>query len=345
MIKLTHTFENNGVMNEVYTLSNSKGCQVDILTYGARITRIWVPDREGNFGDVIVGCKEPEDYYNTFGYYGAAIGRFGNRIENAQFSINGETYQLEVNNGKNCLHGGKTSNFDRKVWKAEVDDNRLILSHLSEDGAGGFPGNLDVKITYSLSEDCALRIEYYATTDKDTVCNLTNHAYFNLGGQDTIYGHELMIKSRKITACDDALIPHGEYMDIDNTPFSFYDGKLLGEDMFSKEHLIAYCNGFDFNYCIERATDKDLEHFAYVYDKESGRRMDCYTTLPGVQLYTSNGGMNGFKGKKTYVNHCAFCLETQGYPNSPNCPEYPTTILKKGEEYNEVTVYQFSIKD
>ena len=343
MIKQTYTFEVNGEKNAVYTISNSKGCEVDVLTYGARITRIWMPDRNGTFGDLIVGCKNPEDYYGPSGYYGATIGRYGNRIGGSQFTLNGVTYKLEANNGKNNLHGGKTANFDRKVWDANIVGENLEMTLHSPDMAGGFPGNMDVKVVFSLSEDNALRIEYFAKSDKDTVCNLTNHSYFNLGGQDTILGHELMIKSRQITPVDDELIPHGDFLDIDGTPFSFYAGKLLGTDMFSKEHIFAYCNGYDFNYCLERASEHDLEHFAYVYDKESGRRMDCYTTLPGVQLYTACG-TGGFKGKKDYVNHCSLCLETQGYPNSPNCPTYPSTVLKAGELYNEVTVYKFSIK-
>ena len=341
MIKKTYTFRKGGKTNDVYTLSNSKGCEADILTYGARIIRIWTPDKDGNFDDVIVGCKTPEDYYGKNPYFGATIGRFGNRIENSQFVINGATYTVEANEGKNCLHGGITSNFDRQVWDAEIQGETLVLSHVSPDGAGGFPGEMKVWVSFTLTEDNELIIDYKATTDKDTPCNLTNHAYFNIGGQETVLRHELMIKSRKMTPVDKELIPHGEYMDIDNTPYSFYPAKPLGKDMFSQADMIKQCKGFDFNYCLERETERELEHFAYVYDKETGRRMDCYTTLPGVQLYTANG-TGGFRGKKTYVNYCALCLETQGYPNAPNCPEYPSTILKAGETYHERTVYKFS---
>ena len=343
MIKKTYSFEVNGEINDIYTLSNSKGCEVDVLTYGARLTRIWMPDREGTFGDCLVGCAKVEDYYGPNPYFGATIGRYGNRIGGAQFTLNGVTYQLEKNNGRNTLHGGNTANFDRKIWKAEIDGDSLKMSYLSKDGDGGFPGNLDVTVTFTLTEDNGIVIDYKAVSDKDTLCNLTNHSYFNIGGQDTVLGHELMIKSKQMTPVDDELIPHGEFLDIDGTPYSFYEGKLLGQDMFSKEHMIAHCNGYDFNYCLDRKGE-GLEHFAYVYDKESGRRMDCYTTLPGVQLYTACG-TGGFKGKKDYVNHCALCLETQGYPNSPNCPEYPSTVLKAGEQYHEVTVYKFSIED
>lgn len=341
MIKKTYSFEKNGVMNDVYTISNSNGCEVDVLTYGARLTRIWMPDRDGKFDDCLVGCKNVEDYYGPNPYFGATIGRYGNRIGGAQFTLNGQTYNLEKNNGENCLHGGKTANFDRQVWSAEIDGDNLVMRHTSPDGAGGFPGNMNVTVTFTLTEDNRIILDYKATTDKDTLCNLTNHSYFNIGGQDTVLGHELMIKAKQITPCGEDLIPHDEVLDIAGTPYDFYDGKLLGKDMFSKEHMIAYCNGYDFNYCLDRKGD-GLEHFAYVYDKETGRRMDCYTTLPGVQLYTACG--TRYKGKKDYDVHCALCLETQGWPNSPNCPSYPSTVLKAGEEYHEVTVYQFSIQ-
>ena len=342
MIKKTYSFAMEGRMNDVYTLSNAKGYEVDILTYGARITRIYAPDKNGNFDDLIVGCEKVEDYYGENPYFGATIGRYGNRIEGARFTLNGREYHIEPNEKGNTLHGGYSSNFDRVIWEAEIKEDILIMSHVSPDGAGGFPGELKVKVCFSLSEDNELKIEYFATSDKDTVCNLTNHSYFNIGGQDTVLGHELMIKSRKMTKIDKDLIPHGEYEEIDGTPYSFYPAKLLGKDMFSDAEMIMHCNGFDFNYCIERESEHGLELCAAVYDSETGRKMECYTTLPGVQLYTACG-TGGFKGKKDYVNHCALCLETQGYPNSPNCPEYPSTILRKEEIYHEITVYKFSV--
>ena len=342
MIKKTYSFEKAGKTNDVYTLSNTKGYEVDILTYGARITRIFAPDKKGNFDDLIVGCARVEDYYGENPYFGATIGRYGNRIEGAKFTLNGREYPIEPNEKGNTLHGGYSSNFDRVIWSAEIKENALVLSHVSPDGAGGFPGTLSVKVAFSLSEENELKIEYFATTDKDTVCNLTNHSYFNIGGQETVLGHELTIKSRKMTKIDKDLIPHGEYEEIDGTPYSFYPAKLLGKDMFSDAEMIKHCNGFDFNYCIERETAHGLELCACVYDPETGRKMECYTTLPGVQLYTACS-TGGFKGKKAYVNHCALCLETQGYPNSPNCPEYPSTALKAGDTYHETTVYKFSV--
>lgn len=342
MIEKTYSFEKDGKINDVYTLRNEKGMEVDVLTYGGRILRIMAPDRKGHFGDCIVGCKTPEDYYGSNPYFGATIGRFGNRIGGASFVINGTTYNIEPNEAPNTLHGGYSSNFDRVVWDAEIEGDCLVLSHLSPDGAGGFPGNLEVKVYFTLTNANELKIEYFAKSDKDTVCNLTNHSYFNIGDDDTVLEQELMINARQMTPVDEQLIPHGEYLDIDGTPYSFLPAKKLGKDMFSDAKLIKQCNGYDFNYCLDRI-GKGLEHFAYVYDEKSGRRMDCYTTLPGVQLYTACG-TGGFKGKKNYVNHCALCLETQGFPNSPNCPEYPSTLLKAGEEYREITVYKFSVK-
>lgn len=342
MVQKTYEFEKDGKKNEVYTLSNANGVEVDILTYGARLTRISVPDKNGDFADVLVGCKTPEDYYGENPYFGATIGRYGNRIGGAAFSLDGETYTLEANDNGNCLHGGASASFDRQIWQAEIRGDTLIMRHTSKDGAGGFPATLKVAVSFTLTEKNELVIDYKAQSDKKTVCNLTNHAYFNLGGQDTVLSHELFIKSHKITPVDERLIPHGGYMDIDGTPYSFFPSKTLGKDISSDAPLIKACNGYDFNYCIARETERNLEYFAYVYDGQSGRRMDCYTTLPGVQLYTANS-TGGFQGKRDYVNHCALCLETQGYPNSPNCPAYPSTVLEAGEEYHEITVYKFSV--
>ena len=341
MIQKTYSFVKDGKTNDVYTLSNKNGCEVDILTYGARIIRISVPDRKGHFSDCIVGCKRPEDYYGAPNYFGATIGRYGNRIGNSSFTLNGTTYHVEANEGKHSLHGGNSANFDCQIWEAEIEKDSLVLSHTSPDGAGGYPGKLEVHVRFTFNDQNELIIEYKAISDKDTLCNLTNHSYFNIGDKDTVLDQELMINSSKMTPVDKELIPHGEYMDIDGTPYSFLPAKRLGEDMFSDAPMIQQCNGYDFNYCLDRV-GKGLEHFAYVYDKETGRKMDCYTTLPGVQLYTACS-TGGYKGKKAYVNHCALCLETQGYPNSPNCPEYPSTVLKAGETYHEITVYKFSV--
>lgn len=340
MIEKTYSFTKNDEEYEVYTLTNANGLKMDVLTYGARIINLFTPDKNGVLGDVLIGYATPEQQCGAHGYYGATVGRFANRIGGAKFTLNGAEYVLEQNDGKNTLHGGNTANFDVQNWQAEIIENSLVLSHFSPDGAGGYPGNMTVKVTFTLTDDDEVRIDYFATTDKDTLCNLTNHAFFNLGGQDTVLSHELMIKARKMTPVDDELIPHGETLDIDGTPYSFYPAKKVGADIFSNAPLIKHCNGYDFNYCLEKAGN-NLEHFAYLYDEQSGRKMDCYTTLPAVQLYTC--GKMDFNGKKHYGVHAGLCLETQGYPNSPNCPAYPSTVLKAGETYRETTIYKFSV--
>lgn len=327
MIEKTYSFDHGGKTIDVYTLKNSSGMEMDVCTYGGRILRLTAPDRNGRMGDVIMGFKRPEDYVKNHAYYGAFIGRYGNRIGGACFTLNGVTYKLYPNNGRNTLHGGKEG-FDVKVMSAEVMDGKLVLGYLSPDGEEGYPGNLDIKVSYSLTDDNEAVLEYYAVTDKDTLCNLTNHAYFNIGDGDDILDQVLEIKSSRITPVDDELIPHNEFMDIDGTPFSFKGGVKLGKNMFSDEHMIALCHGFDFNYCIDRETENDLEKCAAVYDEKSGRYMECFTTLPGVQLYTSNT-VKGTVGKKVYENYAALCLETQGYPTRRTAPHIRPRYLKR----------------
>lgn len=341
MIEKTYSFKKDGKQNDVYTLSNNQGMQVDILTYGARITRIVVPDKNGNFDDIVVGCKAPEDYYGKNPYFGATVGRYANRIGDAKFSLNGKSYSLQANEGNHILHGGIDGDFSRKIWQAAIQENTLVLSILSPDGESGFPGNLKAQVCFTLTEDNALVLDYQAVCDKDTVCNLTNHTYFNLAKEDTVLSHQLFIRSKQMTPCDGELIPHGEFADIDGTPFSFWPAKAIGKDIFAEEDALKACGGYDFNYVLAREKE-GLQHFAYLYDAQTGRKMDCFTTLPGVQLYTANK-TGGFNGKKTYVNHCAVCLETQFFPNSPNCPAYPCATLRAGEQYAQTTIYQFSV--
>lgn len=343
MVKKTYTFtDKSGAAVDVYTLTNARGMQMEVSTLGGRILTLTAPDRDGKLADVLMGLARPEDYVDNHPYYGAFIGRYGNRIGGAKFTLGGKTYELEKNNGKNMLHGGFVG-FDRRVMTAKVDGDALVLSYHSPDGECGFPGNLDVDVKYELTDDGEVKLTYDAVSDADTLCNLTNHAYFNIGDDDTVLDQVLDINASRITPVDDELIPHGEFMDVIGTPYSFKGGVKLGKNMFSDDHMIALCHGFDFNYCLDRKTENDLEFCASVYDEKSGRYMECYTTLPGVQLYTSNT-VKGSVGKKTYENYAALCLETQGFPNSPNCPEYPSTVLKKGEKYHTETVYKFSVK-
>lgn len=343
MVKKTYTFtDKSGAAVDVYTLTNAKGMKMEVSTLGGRILTLTAPDRDGKLADVLMGLARPEDYVDNHPYYGAFIGRYGNRIGGAEFTLGGKTYELEKNNGRNMLHGGFVG-FDRRLMTAKVDGEALVLSYHSPDGECGFPGNLDVDVKYELTDDGEVKLTYDAVSDADTLCNLTNHAYFNIGDDDTVLDQVLDINASRITPVDDELIPHGEFMDVIGTPYSFKGGVKLGKNMFSDDHMIALCHGFDFNYCLDRKTENDLEFCASVYDEKSGRYMECYTTLPGVQLYTSNT-VKGSVGKKTYENYAALCLETQGFPNSPNCPEYPSTVLKKGEKYHTETVYKFSVK-
>jgi aldose 1-epimerase len=293
--------------------------------------------------DVLLGYATAEDYMRKDGYYNAFIGRYGNRIENSEFMLNGKKHKLFNNNGKHNLHGGKIG-FDKKILNAKIKGNTLMFTHTSRDGDEGFPSTITMVVAYSLTDDGDWVIDYLAQPEGDTVCNLTNHAYFNIGDGDTILDQVLDINASRMTPVDDDLIPHDEVMNIIGTPFSFKGGVRLGKNMFSKEPIIQKCGGFDFNYCIDRKTQNDLEFCASVYDKRSGRYMECWTTLPGVQLYTTNIGDNVIKGKKTYRAHSALCLETQGYPNSPNCPSYPSTVVRGGEMYRTQTVYKFRVK-
>ena len=342
MVKKTYTFTDECGTVDVYTLTNAAGMKMEVSTLGGRILTLTAPDRNGKMGDVLMGLARPEDYVNNHPYYGAFIGRYGNRIGGAKFTLNGKTYELEKNNGNNMLHGG-FKGFDQRVMAAKIDGDALVLTYRSPDGECGFPGNLDVDVKYELTDDNEVKLTYDAVSDADTLCNLTNHAYFNIGDDDTVLDHVLDINASRITPVDDELIPHNDFMDIIGTPYSFKGGVKLGENMFSKDHMIDLCHGFDFNYCLDRKTENGLEFCASVYDEKSGRYMECYTTLPGVQLYTSNT-VKGSVGKKVYENYAALCLETQGFPNSPNCPAYPSTVLRKGEKYHTETVYKFSVK-
>lgn len=328
----------NGISAEVYTLSNG-AVSADILTYGGRIITLNVADKNGTAINVVKGAGSAEDYIKYPMYYGAIIGRYGNRIGGARFTLNGQTYNLEPNERENTLHGG-FSGFDKKVFAAEIDgDDALKLSYFSPDQEGGFPGNLNFCVRYQVVDD-ALSIEYFAESDKDTVVNFTNHAYFNLGGAD-ILKHTLKINSSYITNVDDHLIPDKTLVNIKGTPFEF-DGNSLEKNMYSDEHLITLCNGFDFNYCLDRNTADGLEECAVLFSPESGIQMNVFTTMPAVQLYTSNGVVT--IGDTVLPIHSSLCLETQGYPDAPNCDAFPSTVLKSGEKYSSKTVYAFSVK-
>jgi aldose 1-epimerase len=335
----------SGETVELYTLKNAKGVEADISTYGGVIVSLKVPDRSGALGDIVLGFDDLKGYLTPPPYFGALIGRYGNRIGHAQFTLDGVTYKLFKNDGDNSLHGGKRG-FDKVLWKAKPGDGQsLELTYLSKDGEEGYPGNLSVTVVYTLTDNNELKIDYSATTDKDTVLNLTNHSYFNLAGQGEgdILNHQIMINADKFTPVDKGLIPTGELRDVANTPLDFRQPHVIGERIGSDYEQIVLGGGYDHNFVLKRSGD-GLSLAARVTEPKSGRVMEVLTTQPAIQFYTGNfldGTLKG-KGGKVYARRSALCLETQHYPDSPNHPDFPTTELKPGEQYHTTTVYRFS---
>jgi len=337
----------DGVAVSLFTLTNAKGMEVKITNYGGIITSIKVPDAKGALGDVVLGFDSLDEYVAKNGpHFGATIGRYGNRIGKAKFTLAGKEYKLAANNGANSLHGG-IKGFNKVVWTArELPDGRLELSYLSKDGEEGFPGNLKSTVTFSLSDTNALRIEYAATTDKETVVNLTNHTYFNLKGDGDILGHRVAINASRFTPVDAGLIPTGELRNVAGTPFDFNNPHTIGERIAANDEQIKIGNGYDHNWVLSRKSTAGLEGAAEVEEPTSGRRMEVWTTEPGVQFYTGNfldGTIKG-KGGKVYAKRAGFCLETQHFPDSPNKPAFPTTTLKPGAQYKTTTEFRFSVK-
>jgi aldose 1-epimerase len=334
---------NNEAVTE-YTLTNANGMQVSILNYGGTLTKILTKDKDGKFGDVILGFDSIAGYTQKGNpFFGALIGRYGNRIAKGHFTLDGATYTLAQNNNGQSLHGG-LKGYDKVMWKAEkqAGDSSLKLSYLSKDGEEGYPGNLSVEVIYTLTADNALKIEYAATTDKATPVNLTNHAYFNLsaGKDSTILDHELMLKADKFTEVDSVLIPTGKLPAVKGTPMDFTTAKKIGKEIDSVK------GGYDHNWVLNK-TGNALESIATLYHAGSGRLMEVFTTEPGVQFYSGNfldGTLTNTKGGQKYVQHAALCLETQHFPDSPNQPTFPTTILKPGEKYSHTSLYKFSVK-
>jgi aldose 1-epimerase len=326
-----------------YTLTNKNGMVVKILNYGGTVTDIITPDKNGKMGDVVLGYDSLAGYLQTGNpYFGCLVGRYGNRIANAKFTLDGKEYTLAVNNSPNTLHGG-LKGFDKVIWTVKsFDDSNLSLSYLSKDGEEGYPGNLSVDVTYSLSDDNGLKIEYTAVTDKATPLNLTNHCYFNLsaGADSTILDHELMLKADKYTPVNGTLIPIGKIDDVKGTPMDFTTSKKVGKD------IANVTGGYDHNWVVNRS-GSDLELIASVYHAGSGRYMEVFTTQPGIQFYTGNfldGTLKNTRNGMKYVKHAALCLETQHFPDSPNQPAFPSTILKPGETYQQITVYKFGTR-
>lgn len=326
-----------------YTLINKNGMEVRILNYGGTVTHILTADKNGKMGDVILGFDSLSGYLQTGNpYFGCLVGRYANRIANAKFSLEGKTYSLAANNGVNSLHGG-IKGYDKVIWNVKsFDDKSLSLSYESKDGEEGYPGNLSVNVIYSLEEDNSFRIKYDATTDQPTPVNLTNHCYFNLsaGSDSTILDHELMLQADKFTPVNDQLIPTGKIDVVKGTAMDFTSAKKIGKE------IAQVPGGYDHNWVVNK-NGSSLELIGSVYHAASGRYMDIFTTEPGIQFYSGNflnGTLKNTRGGVKYVKHAGLCLETQHFPDSPNQPGFPNTILKPGETYNHETVYKFSVK-
>jgi aldose 1-epimerase len=334
----------------IYTMKNSNGMEARITNYGGILVSLLVPDKTGRLEDVVLGYDSLSSYVKNNPYFGALIGRYGNRIAKGKFTLDGKEYSLAINNGANTLHGG-VKGFDKVVWDAKEQKGKtgqsLVLTYFSKDGEEGYPGNLRVKVVYTLTEKNELKIEYTATTDKATVVNLTHHSYFNLAGAVTgdILSHELMINADKFTPIDEGLIPTGELKSVTGTPFDFTKSAEIGSRINTDDQQLKFGKGYDHNFVLNGKA-KGLSLAARVEEKTTGRVMEVLTTEPGVQFYSGNflDGTNIGKGGAAYKFRYGFCLETQHFPDSPNEPKFPSTVLKPGRKYSTTTVYRFSVK-
>jgi aldose 1-epimerase len=330
----------------LYELTNTKGLRAGIINYGTILVSLEVPDRAGKLDDVVLGFDNLDSYIKRNPLFGAVVGRYANRIANASFTLDGTEFKLTANAGKNHIHGGRNKRFDKVLWKASpFKDNEKVgirFSYLSKDGDEGFPGNLKCIVTYILNNNNELKISYEATTDKPTIVNLTNHSYFNLAGAGNgdILSHEMVINADYYTPSDKALIPTGEIHSVKDTPLDFTSPKTIG----ARISQLTQTRGYDHNYVLKNS-DGALVLAAQAYESNSGRIMQVYTTEPGMQFYTANG-MRGIKGKneKIYNRYYGFCLETQHFPDSPNKPHFPSTVLRPGEKYSTMTVFKFSTR-
>jgi aldose 1-epimerase len=337
----------DGTPVEIYTLTDGP-YEAGIATYGGIVASLKTPDRDGKAADVVLGFDNLDGYVANFNgssaaFFGAIIGRYANRIAHGSFTLDGKKHSLPLNNGENTLHGGPHG-FNNVVWKAKPIANGVELTYLSKDGEAGFPGNLTATVRYTLVKG-DLRIEYSATTDKDTVVNLTNHSYFNLAGQGDILKHELTLHASRFTPVDAGLIPTGELKSVESTPFDFRKATAVGARIGANDEQLHLGRGYDHNWVLDSGGGK-LAEAAELYDPSSGRVLRVLTDQPGIQFYSGNfldGSIKG-KGGKPDELHAALCLETQHFPDSPNHPDFPTAELKPGERYHTVTVYSFSTR-
>ena len=340
----------DGQAVDIYTLKNRRGAEARITTYGGAVVSLKVPDRAGKFDDVVLGFDDIEGYQKTTTYIGSLVGRYANRIAKGRFTLGGKEYTLATNNGENHLHGG-VRGFDKVIWKARPLAARggqaLELTYMSKDGEEGYPGNLSVRVVYTLTNANELKIDYYATTDKDTVVNLTNHNYYNLAGQGNgdILGHVLTVNAGRFTPTDAGAIPTGELRPVRGTPFDFTRPTAIGARIEQDEEQLKLGKGYDHNFVINGRPGV-LRLAARVSEPTTGRVMETWTTEPGVQLYTGNylDGSDIGKGGKPYQYRYGFCLETQHFPDSPNHPAFPSTVLRRGARFRSTTVYKFSVR-
>lgn len=328
----------NGTPVTAACLKNARGCSVTVLDYGAAIQSLVVPDRTGRGVDVVLGYDTAVEYETNDAYLGATIGRVGNRIGGASFSLGGTAYALAKNDGENHLHGG-VRGFDKRMWRMTAEGEALICERLSPDGEEGYPGNLRVRVTFALTEDCALRIRYDADTDRDTPVNLTNHSYFNLNGDGSVLGHRLQINAERFCENDAGCLPTGRLLDVSDTPFDFRAGKEIGADIKADAEQLRRFGGYDHNYVLSGKTAAKL------FSADSGIELTVETGLPGMQLYTANSLTEHMgKGGRTMAPHGAVCLETQLFPNAMNCWGFPSPVLRAGEHLHSETVFAFSAR-
>ncbi|MCY3017990.1 MAG: galactose mutarotase [Planctomycetota bacterium] len=340
----------DGAPVDLFTLKNSAGMEARITNYGGILVSLKVPNASGKVEDVVLGFDNLSDYLKGHPFFGALVGRYGNRIAKGKFTLNGKEYTLAVNNGPNALHGG-LKGFDKAVWKAKEletkDGPALELTYLSKDGEEGYPGNLNVKVVYTLTNKNELKIDYSAATDKDTVLNLTHHTYFNLLGAGTrdILSHMMTINADRFTPVDKDLIPTGELRSVKNTPLDFTKPVVIGARIDQDDEQLRFGKGYDHNWVLNGGGG-NLALAARVTEPTSGRTMEVYTTEPGIQFYAGNflDGTNVGKGGKVYKHRFGLCLETQHFPDSPNHPDFPTTVLKPGQELKSTTIYRFLAK-
>ncbi len=325
---------------DLYILTNAHGLRAAITNFGGILVSLETPDRNGKLGDIVLGLDTFPEYLAVKRYYGATVGRYANRIGKARFTLDGIEYTLARNNGENSLHGGVVG-FHKKLWSArEISDDGLELTYVSPDGEEGFPGKLTAKVTYTLTANDELRIDYAATTDKATVVNFTNHSFFNLAGGGDILQEIVRIDADRYTPVDAGLIPTGELRSVAGTPFDFRKPVEIGKPIHDDDPQLKFARGYDHNWVLNHPSG-ELGFAASVYDPKSGRTMDVLTTEPGIQFYTGNTLDGTGKQGQAYGPYSALCLETQHFPDSPNRPEFPSTVLRPGQKFHSTTIYRF----